>query len=167
MEEIIADLAALKAASTNSKLIELYKYWDQKRGQRSFPARADLDPLEFSYALGVVSLVDFVTRSRRYKYRLVSTALSTRLGYDMTGKWLEEIPDEEMRRYVKDFYNTVIYVRAPIYEKSERTFDHQIWKHEALALPLSDDDENINMILIYRETYDPEFAVTREYRKVS
>jgi hypothetical protein len=166
MEAIIADLASLTAVSTNAKLIDLYKYWNEKRRERSFPARGDLDPLEFRYALGVVSLVDFVPRTRKYKYRLVSTALTARLGYDMTGKWLDQIPDEDVRLYVKDFYDTVLLVRAAIYEKSERIFDNKVWKHEALALPLSDDDDNINMLLIYRETYDPKFAF-QQYRRVS
>lgn len=166
MEEIITDLASLTRASTNAKLIDLYKYWSEKRGTRSFPARGDLDPLEFPYALGVVSLVDFVPRSRRYRYRLVSTTLTARLGYDMTGKWADQIPDENIRRYVKDFYDTVIYVRTPIYEKSERIFDNKVWQHEALVLPLSDDNENINMLLVYRETYAPKFAFD-QYRRAS
>lgn len=166
MEAIVPDLASLVAVSTNAKLTDLYKYWHRKRGDRLFPSRADLDPLEFQYAMGLVSLVDFIPGSRKYRYRLVSTALIARLGYDMTGKWVDEIPDEDARRYVKDFYDTAIIVRVPIYEKSERFFDHRIWKHEALSLPLSDDNDNINMLMIYRETYDPKF-VFDQYRRVS
>jgi hypothetical protein len=166
MEAIIDDLALLIAISTNAKLVDLYRYWSEKKDKRSFPARGDLDPLEFSYALGFVSLVDCVPRSVRFKYRLVSTNLTNRLGYDMTGKWADEIPDNYARDYVKDFYATVLHVRTPIYEKSERIFHNQVWKHEALALPLSDDNDNINMLLVYRETYDPKFAFD-QYQRVS
>jgi hypothetical protein len=39
-------------------LQHLYDYWDEKWRGRAMPSRADIDPLEMTFILGYVSLVD-------------------------------------------------------------------------------------------------------------
>lgn len=163
MEIVAPDVSALEAASASDILIRLYRYWMDKRGGHPLPSRADIDPLEFSFAVGRVSLVEVGTGPKRFRYRLVSSAITERLGYEMTGKYTSELPDDGVRRYVEGLYGQVIDLRLPMYEKSTRTFDHQIWKHEALLLPLSSDRATINMILVYRWTYDPVPAIFRSF----
>lgn len=154
--EIIApDIGDLQSRSASDILIRLYQYWLDKRDARLLPSRSDIDPIEFSFAIGRVSLVDVLEGSRRFRYRLVSTALTARLGYEMTNKFTDEIPEDDVRRYVEDLYGRVLDARMPLYEKSTRIFENKTWQHEALLLPLSPDGQTIDMILIYRWTYDP------------
>ena len=42
----------------DDRLRRLFAYWLEKRGDRLFPAKAEIDPVEFSYILGYVTLVD-------------------------------------------------------------------------------------------------------------
>lgn len=155
MELIVSSPERLSGVSTNGTLLRLFAYWVEKRGSRPFPARDDLDLLEFTYALSRVSLVDVLQNPQSFHYRLVSTSLTDRLGYEMTGKSVDDIPEDSVRRYVEDFYTRAVDTRAPLYEKSTRLFQNRIWQHEALVLPLSPGADFIDMLMIYRETYDP------------
>jgi hypothetical protein len=146
----------LRENNASAVLVRLYQYWLDKRRTLPFPSRKDIDPLDFAFAFSRVSLIDVLNGPRRFRYRLVSTALTDRLGYEMTNKFTEEIPEDDVRQYVENLYNWVLDSRLPIYEKSTRTFKNQIWQHEALVLPLSSDGETIDMIMAYRWTYDPE-----------
>jgi hypothetical protein len=150
------DDARLNHVTTDDILLRLFAYWTIKRGDRHYPSSSDLDLLEFRFAIGSVSLIDVLTQPRRYRYRLVSTKLTNRLGYEMTGKYVDEIPDAEVRRYVEALYTRATNLRVPLYEKSSRIFEDKKWKHEALLLPLSSDGELIDMLMVYRTTYDPE-----------
>lgn len=154
-EITVSDVSNIEHAATNEILLRLFRYWNDKRALRQFPARSDIDFLEFTYALGDISLVEIVGNPRRFHYRLVSTNLTDRLGYEMTGRTVEDIPDEATRRYVDSFYTRAITARAPLFEKSTRIFNYQLWHHEALVLPLSSDGEIIDMLMIYRKIFDP------------
>src|SRR2546430_170724 len=120
-------------------VLRIYEYWRGRCGEAPYPTRARIDPLEFSFALGHVSLVEAVGEPPRFRYRLVSTALTEHLGYEMTGKFADEIPDPEMRAYTAATYTEVLARGGPLYDKGNVTLDGKIWTHETLFLPLSSD----------------------------
>src|SRR5690349_20491294 len=123
MEMVVADLADLEEVTTTADVLRLYRYWEEKRGLRNFPSRNDIDPIEFKFALSKVSLIDVTRGPRRFFYRLVSTTLTDRLGYEMTRKWVDDIPEDDVRHYVKGLYTRAVEARLPLYEKSKRIFD--------------------------------------------
>lgn len=130
----------------------LYRYWLEKRGKRAFPSRRDIDPLDLPFALGHLSLVAISDSPRRFHYRLVSTGVTADLGYEMTGKDVEDIPEPEMRDYVRAFYERALAARGPLYEEGTAVIEGRTWEHKSLALPLSTDGAAIDMLLVYRET---------------
>ena len=67
-------------------LVPLYRYWDQKRGGRRMPRRADIDPAELVPFLPALMIVDVVGDERRYVYRLVGTREVDARGRDPTGR---------------------------------------------------------------------------------
>ena len=140
----------LAAAISNPILRQVYAYWTAKRGARVFPARADIDPLEFRFALGHVSLVDVLCNPLRFRYRLVSTALTGRLGYEMTGKMTSEIPEFGIREYVTSRYTDMLQRAAPTHEEGDILLDGKLWRFEAIYLPLSSDGMSIDMIMACR-----------------
>jgi hypothetical protein len=142
-------------AEASEDVRRLYAYWQARRGAKRFPAREDIDPVDFKFALGRVSLVDVLEDPRRYRYRLVSTSITKHLGYEMTGKYSDEIPEKELRDYVERLYAKTVTVAAPIYEKEKAILDGRLWEYEALMLPLSSDGSRINMIMAFRETAVP------------
>lgn len=78
-------------------LRQLYAYWDERRRGRPMPARRDLDPVEFRFALGHVLLIDVLYHPLRFRFRLHGSELAFRAGYDMTGRMVEELPRPENR----------------------------------------------------------------------
>ncbi|HYM01303.1 MAG TPA: PAS domain-containing protein [Stellaceae bacterium] len=140
-------------STAEERVRRLYAYWNERRGDKPFPARGDIDPIDFDFALGFVSLVDVLDRPRRFFYRLVSTGLTQHLGFEMTGKEVDDLPGPEMRAYVRYLYTRALWNRAPLYDKGEITLDGTGWEHETLVLPLSDDGAAINKLMIYRRAF--------------
>ncbi len=149
----VKDAAALEGAHADVR--RLYDYWRARRGARPFPSRDDIDPVSFGFALGRVSLVEVLENPRRFRYRLVSTTLTKNLGYEMTGKFLDEMPDKEVRAYVAGLYEAAVTQRMPLYDKGRRVLDRREWIHEMLVLPLSSDGVAIDMLMVFRATARP------------
>jgi PAS domain len=84
------------------RLQRLYEYWLAKKGQRRFPSRRDIDPIDFPYVLGHVMLVDVLRNPLRFQVRLHGTEMTAKAGYDLTGKFLDDHPVTEYRRYVME-----------------------------------------------------------------
>ena len=79
--------------SGDEALRRLYQYWLERRGARAFPSRSDIDPLDFVYALGRVSIVEIMPGPKRFRYRLVSSQLTDHLGYEMSSRYVGDIHD--------------------------------------------------------------------------
>jgi hypothetical protein len=73
----------------------------------------------------------------------------------MTGRYVDDIPEDEMRYYVQNLYTRAVERRSTLFEKDTRIFKHQVWQHEALLLPLSSDGANVDMLMIYRKFANP------------
>jgi hypothetical protein len=154
----ITGIEQLEGATTDAVLKRLYDYWCERRRGKRYPSRRDIDPAEFSFALGRVSLIDVFDAPCRFRYRLVATTLTENLGYEMTGKFLDQIPQSETRAYTEAFYTKALAAQAPFHARDEVVLDGRRWKHEALVLPLSADGVTIDMLMIYRATDRPSAA---------
>jgi hypothetical protein len=131
----------------HASLRQLYDYWDKKRAGRRFPARADIDPLELGFVLGNLSLIDVLHDPLRFRIRLQGTLSVSRLGFDMTGKFADEIPDPEYREVVIETYQRIVREARPMREVREIAYDHKSHRYEIVWLPLSDDGTTINMLI--------------------
>jgi hypothetical protein len=129
-------------------LQQLYDYWQDKRAGRTFPARRDLDPLEFRFALGNVLLIDVTHNPLRFRFRLFGANLVYHEGIDPTGLYLEELPLVELRQMLDGAYRHVVAAREPVRNMRERVLDGRMRRFEALLLPLSSDGETVDMIMI-------------------
>lgn len=134
-------------AIDHPRLMQLYEYWNDKRGNRSMPSRADLDPLDLRALLPNIALVDIEEGPRRYRYRLVGTALIAVLGQDLTGKYLDQMP-MLFRRFAGNAYDELMARKAPTYA----VFDTNLpllrtVRYKRLMLPLSADGQRVNMVI--------------------
>lgn len=129
-------------------LRRLYAYWDDKRGAREFPGRADIDPLEMRFALGNISLVDVLYAPLRFRYRLHGSIIAERLGVDMTGRFVDEIPEPDRRSFVEENFRVVIATRQPLARSGARLLDQRQWNFDSMILPLGLADGTINMLLL-------------------
>jgi hypothetical protein len=133
----------------------LYDYWNERRRGRRWPSRADINPLELKFALGNLSLVDVSPSPPRFTFRLAGTLLSQRIGQDLTGKTVDDIPDAAYRAEVAAIYTRMAENGEPTVSLSERMFDGQARRFETLRLALSDDGDSVNMLLICALYFEP------------
>lgn len=139
----------------HADLVRLYDYWALRRNGRSFPARADLDPVEFRFAVGNVTLIDVLEAPLRFRFRLVGSLMAQRLGWDLTGRMVDEVPDSEYRERVVQGFRKVVETRRPNTTLYERTVDGKPRRFEVLRLPLAADGETIDMLLLCPMFFDP------------
>jgi hypothetical protein len=122
--------------------------WEARRRGRLMPARADFDPVDLKYVLGNLSLIDVLYDPRRYRFRLHATIVAERMGFDLTGKELEAMPDRQYSAVVRRHYDSVVAARSPIAQPRDRLMtDARVYHCEVLALPLGDDGETVDRIM--------------------
>ena len=146
--------AELQFQSFDPRLQRFYAYWRERRGARRFPARRDLDPADFTYLLGYVMLMDVHREPLRFRFRLHGSELVRHGGYDMTGKWIEDLQGEENRRALRERCLSLLETGQPQFVRSQRRLDGRLMRFEAVWVPLSDDGQTINMLmraLCYRD----------------
>jgi len=117
-------------------LQRLYAYWDDKRGTRRWPARADIDPLDLRELLGSIVIVDVVGDPPRFCYRLFGTKIAARAGFEMTGKHVDEWLDPEYAAYLHNSYTEVYRAARPFRRLRRIVADRRILNYESLMLPL-------------------------------
>ena len=137
----------VSSAIKDERLGRLYEYWLTRKGNRSFPARRDIDPLEFRYVLGWVMLVDVLHDPLRFRVRLHGSEMVQQAGYELTGKFLDELPDAEYRDYVIEQCRGLVSRSEPLVIHHNRVLDGRLRRYEALWLPFSDDDRTVDMLL--------------------
>jgi len=143
---------------------DFYRYWDGKRRGRLMPARADLDPGEIKSLLPNMIIVDVVPDERRFVYRLVGTMEVEVRGNDPTGKTVLEAAFPGSRERVTGNrvsapanregavgnYERVVRERAPWrHDLHAESPDGRLIDAIVLFLPLSDDGETVNKIVVY------------------
>ena len=105
MRDLVAPVEIRRPAAEDirdTRLRRLYDYWLEKKGQRHLPSRRDIDPVEFAYVLGHVILVEVLREPLRFRVRVHGTEMVAKAGYDLTGKFLDDHPIAEDRRYVME-----------------------------------------------------------------
>lgn len=133
----------------DSSLLSLQRYWESKRGDRTLPSRADLDPpVDLPEHLAHLCLIDVQRQPLRMRYRLVGTGIVQVLGRDSTGKWYHELYPPDVLAQLDEQYRWMISKRRPL-----RTFGRSVYEDtdfydfEMLSLPLASDGETVDMVL--------------------
>jgi hypothetical protein len=148
-------MAALLDTIETPCLRQLYIYWDERRHGREFPARRDLDPIEFRFALGHIMLIDVLHDPVRFRFRLHGSELSLRAGYDMTGKLVDELPNPKNRTILLARCRSLMETRCPARVLDQRRLGRRLFTYEALWLPLAGDGSAIDMLMggvVYRDS---------------
>ncbi|MBL8808483.1 MAG: PAS domain-containing protein [Rhodospirillales bacterium] len=126
----------------------LYDYWFARRGARTMPRRADIDPMDFPHLLSQVALVEILDDPRVYRWRVVGTWWRDRFGVEATGMWVDDWPFAAQRRAVRRAYDMVAARKAPIVSARETWLDGRRLSLEVLMMPLSENGLDVSMILV-------------------
>jgi hypothetical protein len=143
----VATDAPLRGKIGDLRLQKLHAYWLACKGARRYPARRDIDPLQFRYVLGHVMMIDVQASSPRFRLRLHGSELVRRARYDLTGKFLEDLPNHEYRSYVLERCASLVATGEPAIVHHDRVLDGEVRRYEALWLPFSEDGDNVTMLL--------------------
>lgn len=130
---------------------DIYAYWDGKRRGRRMPSRADLDPAEMVPFLPSLILVDVVSiEPLSLTYRLVGTREVEARGRDPTNGTVADNFYCRSREDALANYRDVIERRAPLFDHGLKKSPHsRLREHGSIFLPLSQDDEVVNKIMVY------------------
>ena len=158
-EPTAAEIEALIAAC-HPEVQAVTAYWRAKAGGRRMPARGDIDPSELKPYLPRISLIDVVPDDRRFVYRLVGTEEAALRGYDPTGKSVGEGYFGPNRELAFQHYQYPVDHRAPFcYRGDFEVSDGSIENEDVVFLPLSEDDDHVNMILLFYHDYSDHLRV--------
>jgi hypothetical protein len=131
-----------------ARLRALKRYWDDKRGSRAMPARADLDPVEIPELLPYILLIDTAETLEEFRYRLIGTEACKGFDRDRTGARFADLPrigcfDEVFGGYWRSFQErTPQYYHGPLASVGKGRI-----QFSRLTLPLSHDGNYVDMIL--------------------
>lgn len=138
----------VKLSLHSPTLRRLYDYWLSKVRGTSLPGRSDIDPLDFRYALGDIALVDVLYEPLRFRFRLDGTRHVEHFGFDMTGQFLDDFPQPEMRQFIHGNYRNVVESRRPQRYHRDLTTDGRPFRYETLLMPLASDGQKVDMIMV-------------------
>ena len=119
---IVENAPDLQKLKPRNALWCIYQDWLMRRGDRTISDRRDIYPIDATFSLGCISSIDVTDHAKRFRYRLVSKRLTERLGYEMTGRYVDDIPDDKTKAYVHKLYTEAVDLQAPLYERSNRFF---------------------------------------------
>ena len=134
------------AAAVRSELAQLrylYRYWKNACRGRPMPARLDFDFLRMPGLLPRLLLIDVFEEGRvvpRFRYKMLGTELVTRLGRDVTGKFVDEALEGEHGNFMIELYSEACLTRQPAMAATEYISRNDLaFSCQRLVLPLSDD----------------------------
>ena len=122
------------------RLRRLFEYWRGCCAGAIMPARSAIDPLDFRFILGYVTLVEVEPAPRRYRFRLDGSILAMLSGMDYTGKYLDELGLPDYIDFVAASYDRVVDRLRPYAYRKQGAFDTKSFDEETLILPLGRND---------------------------
>jgi hypothetical protein len=141
--------------------LALYRYWESKRAGRAMPARGDLNPAEVPGLLPHLMLIEVV--GEQFRYRLVGSRVVQDFGRELTGTFVgSHVNPPEYARAICSIYARVCVDRQPVFTTGEYRSPSKL-SHivSRLLVPLAEDGEQVNMILLTRVSrYDRSSTVT-------
>jgi hypothetical protein len=116
---------------------ELYAYWQELRGRRPAPERAEIEPSAIRGALSDAFIIA-LDRGAEYPFRLAGTRVCALFGHELKGQSFAALWDEESRRTIRDLLSILAdeWV-GTVAGATARTRGGALVELELLLLPLS------------------------------
>ena len=137
---------------SSPKLRQGLDYWNEKRGDRVMPARADLDPMEMIPILPNVILIDVLRDPLDFRYRLIGTVVEEHMSAPYTGRRFSEFPGQRASSRIWTCSERVLSEKQPV--RSDIPYigpKSDFTTIEDIMMPLSSDGETVDVIFIVVE----------------
>ncbi len=155
----------------NETLAFLLRIWNEKRGGRAMPARADIKASELRDHLGWVMIVEVLPGIVDFRYRLMGTLVTQYFFADSTGKTVSEIYTGQNAGAGKGI--AAMFRKCARDRVIVRSYGESGWigrgfePFDCICLPLSDDGETVNMILHAFVFDKPSVMMAREVARAN
>jgi hypothetical protein len=133
---------------SNKMLRDLIAYWLDKRCDRLLPARHDIDPIDIPWALAQIWMCDVQPEDGRYRYRLAGEQINAYWGYNIGGKYLDEIVPEQRLTLESGRYLSVSDGPSIVHDIGWVFLTEELCATgERIILPLSRDGQKVDTLL--------------------
>lgn len=133
---------------SDPRLDELLRYWQERRGDRPMPARADIRPTQMGSLLRLLNLIEVEREPMRFRHRLVGSETIQRLGRDSTGRLIDESLYGPAAAEILDTLRTLVQEARPYRRLTRLEWNNQPYlEMESVELPLG---ENGTVCMILR-----------------
>jgi hypothetical protein len=129
-------------------LLDMLAYWNRRRGQKRFPGRGDIDPVEIPQFLPRIMLADVRRDPMDFHYRLVGTGICDVHWFDFTHLTPRELEPPEYAQLVWDDYVAIVGRGEPVAHVVIFESARKIRYYARIVLPLAADGETIDMLMI-------------------
>ena len=131
---------------------DAYATWQAARGARRMPSRADMTPRVMKKFLSVVALAEVIGGGGEFRFRVVGDQIASKQRLPLIGKTLAEVDQmvPGFGAFLKTVYRGTVEQREPLAYRGSyvRTADKHPFTYEAVILPLGDDGETPDHILV-------------------
>jgi hypothetical protein len=143
------DLIISPNESTSARVRGLYDYWQQARGDRAMPRRADIDPIDIWSLLPYVHMSEWHSEPRDVYFRIAGTEIVATAGKEYRGRWLNEmLSDPDDREQIMSLYVRVVATRVPIFGRTGGSSSRLgVDFFEWILCPLSEDGKTVTHFL--------------------
>lgn len=125
--------------------------WEDARGGKPMPSRADIDVLNIPPAvLSHILLIDIEDGPlERFRWRLIGTHVTSVLGRDSTGSYFDELYSPEATDVLLSGPRWAMANRRPVRTLGHASFAGKAHiRSENVDMPLSEDGERVSMIFV-------------------
>ena len=97
------------------RIERLQAYWQSRRGGRTVPLRRDIDPGDLKDILPYIIIAELHHDPFRVRYRLGGAAVNSALGYNIAGRWLDEMDVAGGQATWTGIYRRVVETQRPVF----------------------------------------------------
>lgn len=137
-----------KGVIDSGPIAEIVDFWESLRKGDRLPARSDFMPEDLRPWLSHIILVDIADNGKRFRWRLLGTAITAVLQRDSTGKWFDEIYEGAQLAAFQQNYALTYHHKNPFWFRGTFNFtnkDHIAFR--SVHLPLSANGVDVDMVM--------------------
>ncbi|MFM9842475.1 MAG: PAS domain-containing protein [Dongiaceae bacterium] len=130
------------------RIDRLKAYWEERRGNRLVPLRRDIDPNDLKDLLPYIIIGELQRDPFRVRYRLGGAAVNEALGYNIAGRFLDEMEVAGGQDTWTGVYKRAMETARPVFGSTVATLSNvAMFTCEFAVFPISQSGDQIDQCL--------------------
>lgn len=143
------------------RLRMLLAHWSAAAAGGRLPTQDIIDPVKLGDLMGWLFLYKVEREPMRFRYVLYGPKVARRIGFDLTGKYVDDHPSAEAREAIGNLLRATATSGRPHRGASTRKLLDREVATEAVVLPLAGPGGNVDHLLALQIYETPETAPAR------